>query len=52
MNIDVQEGVLNRKTGDYIAAVYSADVGAGTESLSIDRHCALKREPLRRKVLA
>ena len=26
--IDVQEGVLNRKTGDYIGAVYSADYGA------------------------
>jgi len=25
--IDVQEGVLNRKTGDYIGAVYSADHG-------------------------
>jgi hypothetical protein len=25
--IDVQEGVLNRKTGDYIGAVYTADVG-------------------------
>ena len=26
--IDVQEGVLNQKTGDYIGAVYSADYGA------------------------
>ncbi len=26
--IDVQEGVLNRKTGDYIGAVYTADYGA------------------------
>ena len=26
--IDVQEGVLNKKTGAYIGAVYSADVGA------------------------
>ena len=26
--IDVQEGVLNKKTGDYIGAVYTADYGA------------------------
>jgi hypothetical protein len=26
--IDVQEGVLNKKTGDFIGAVYSADTGA------------------------
>jgi hypothetical protein len=26
--IDVQEGVLNQKTGDYIGAVYTADYGA------------------------
>lgn len=26
--IDVQEGVLDKKTGDYIGAVYTADVGA------------------------
>jgi hypothetical protein len=26
--IDVQEGVLNKKTGDFIGAVYSADIGA------------------------
>ena len=26
--IDVQEGVLNKKTGDYIGAVYTADFGA------------------------
>jgi hypothetical protein len=33
--IDVQEGVLNKKTGDYIGAVYTADNGALATGIQI-----------------
>jgi len=33
--IDVQEGVLNKKTGDFIGAVYTADNGALTTGIQI-----------------
>jgi hypothetical protein len=39
--IDVQEGVLNKKTGDFIGAVYSADTGTlGTGVLVQNSHGA------------